>query len=113
MATGMGGTNAHVVLEEAPVAAQTADARPPHLLIVSAKTQTALDQATHLLRDFLSGNEAREHERRGLHVAGRAQGVRAQALPGLHRSRGRHRRAGAGRLESESFPDEPTNRAAR
>ena len=58
MATGMGGTNAHVVLEEAPEPRETADARPPHLLILSAKTETALDQATHRLREFLNRNDS-------------------------------------------------------
>jgi acyl transferase domain-containing protein len=58
MSTGMGGTNAHVVLEEAPEPAASTEARPPHLLILSAKTETALDQATHRLRDFLSRNES-------------------------------------------------------
>src|SRR5439155_23512231 len=58
MSTGMGGTNAHVVLEEAPEPAAPTDARPPHLLVLSAKTETALDQATHRLRDFLNGNDS-------------------------------------------------------
>jgi acyl transferase domain-containing protein/acyl carrier protein len=57
MATGMGGTNAHVVLEEAPEPGETSDAKPPHLLILSAKTATAVDKAAHRLRDFLAGNE--------------------------------------------------------
>src|SRR5437879_8944517 len=54
MSTGMGGTNAHVVLEEAPEPAAPTDARPPHLLILSARTETALDEATHRLREFLN-----------------------------------------------------------
>ena len=47
MSTGMGGTNAHVVLEEAPdrsYAARRSVLR--NLLVLSAKTETALDQAT-------------------------------------------------------------------
>src|SRR5438874_5027616 len=47
MSTGMGGTNAHVVLEEAPEPQVSTNATAPHLLILSAKTETALDQATH------------------------------------------------------------------
>jgi acyl transferase domain-containing protein/acyl carrier protein len=58
MSTGMGGTNAHVVLEEAPQLAASTDARPPHLLILSAKTETALDQAAHRLREFLNRNDS-------------------------------------------------------
>ena len=58
MATGLGGTNAHVVLEEAPETGETADAKPPHLLILSAKTETALDQATHRLGGFLNRNNS-------------------------------------------------------
>jgi acyl transferase domain-containing protein len=58
MATGMGGTNAHVVLEEAPEPGESTHARPPHLLVLSAKTQTALEQATRRLREFLSANDS-------------------------------------------------------
>jgi acyl transferase domain-containing protein/thioesterase domain-containing protein/acyl carrier protein len=53
MATGMGGTNAYVVLEQAPEALPATNASSPHLLVLSAKTETALEQATHRLRDFL------------------------------------------------------------
>src|SRR6266436_2779826 len=58
MSTGMGGTNAHVVLEEAPEPVASGEARPPHLLILSAKTAPALDQATQRLRDFLSTHDS-------------------------------------------------------
>jgi len=57
MSTGMGGTNAHLILEEAPETAKGNEASPPHLVILSAKTETALDQATHRLREFLICNE--------------------------------------------------------
>jgi len=53
MATGMGGTNAHVILEEAPRQVPAAHAHPPHLLVLSAQTASGLDQATTLLGDFL------------------------------------------------------------
>jgi acyl transferase domain-containing protein/acyl carrier protein len=43
---GLGGTNAHVVLEEAPLPPPSAPSRPAHLLVLSAKTATALDAAT-------------------------------------------------------------------
>jgi acyl transferase domain-containing protein/acyl carrier protein len=57
---GIGGTNAHVVLEEAPVV-ETRDlaslhSRPWQLLLLSAKTSTALDTATTQLRDYLEQN---------------------------------------------------------
>jgi acyl transferase domain-containing protein len=50
---GMGGTNAHVVLEAAPPVPVTSPSRPWQLLLVSAKTETALatactQLATHL-----------------------------------------------------------------
>ena len=58
MSTGMGGTNAHVVLEEAPRLDVSTDAIPPYLLILSAKTQGSLDEATQRLREFLVRNDA-------------------------------------------------------
>src|SRR5882762_6618985 len=58
MSTGMGGTNAHLVLEEAPAPAESGHVHPPHLLILSAKTETALDLATHRLGEFLRGNDS-------------------------------------------------------
>jgi thioesterase domain-containing protein/malonyl CoA-acyl carrier protein transacylase len=53
---GMGGTNAHVILEEPPRPATSPDrAQPlrPHLFLVSARTETALDAATERLADYL------------------------------------------------------------
>ena len=43
---GIGGTNAHVIIEEAPPPVAPADGRPFCLLMLSAKTPTALDAAT-------------------------------------------------------------------
>jgi acyl transferase domain-containing protein/thioesterase domain-containing protein/acyl carrier protein len=43
---GMGGTNAHVVLEEAPPREPSGASRPLKLLILAAKTPTALERAT-------------------------------------------------------------------
>ncbi|MDQ3804073.1 MAG: SDR family oxidoreductase [Acidobacteriota bacterium] len=50
---GIGGTNAHVVLEEAPARENSGPSRPWQLLAVSAKTATALEQATANLREHL------------------------------------------------------------
>jgi acyl transferase domain-containing protein len=43
---GIGGTNAHVVLEEAPQIAPSGESRPFQLLVLSAKTSSALETAT-------------------------------------------------------------------
>jgi acyl transferase domain-containing protein/acyl carrier protein len=58
MSTGMGGTNAHVILEEAPELAASTEGSLAHLLVLSAKSETALDEATQRLREFLIGNES-------------------------------------------------------
>ena len=49
---GVGGTNAHVVLEEPPDAHPSSPSRPWQLLLLSAKTRTALEQATANLQQF-------------------------------------------------------------
>lgn len=46
---GIGGTNAHLVLEEAPAVEASAQARPWQLLVLSAKSETALQSATRNL----------------------------------------------------------------
>ena len=48
-ALGAGGTNCHVILEEAPEALPSSPSRPWQLLLLSAKTPTALDTATQNL----------------------------------------------------------------
>lgn len=55
---GFGGTNAHVILEEAPVREQGAtgageQGRKSHILLVSAKTSSALETATTNLVNYL------------------------------------------------------------
>ncbi|PAX59717.1 type I polyketide synthase [Brunnivagina elsteri] len=50
---GLGGTNAHVVLEEAPEMEPSSASRPKQMLLLSAKTSTALEKATSNLKDYL------------------------------------------------------------
>ncbi|MEM9905081.1 MAG: SDR family NAD(P)-dependent oxidoreductase [Cyanobacteria bacterium P01_D01_bin.44] len=52
---GIGGTNAHVVLEEAPPGETSGPSRPWQLLLLSAKTSSALDTATANLAQHLQG----------------------------------------------------------
>ena len=55
---GVGGTNAHVVLEEAPARPSSGESRPGQLLVVSARTETALEEATERLARRLREPEA-------------------------------------------------------
>ena len=57
-AFGFGGTNAHVVLEEAPARRRSGPSRSHQLLLVSARTETALEQATTNLAEYLEGSAA-------------------------------------------------------
>jgi acyl transferase domain-containing protein len=52
-AFGIGGTNAHVVLEEAPATDDRPSSRPYHLLTLSAKTGSALETSTSNLVKYL------------------------------------------------------------
>ncbi|HET7287075.1 MAG TPA: beta-ketoacyl synthase N-terminal-like domain-containing protein, partial [Pyrinomonadaceae bacterium] len=54
---GIGGTNAHVVLEEAPFVESVPSTRPSHLLVLSAKTETALETATTNLTEYLAAHD--------------------------------------------------------
>ena len=56
-AYGIGGTNAHVILEEAPALPPTDPARPWQLLPLSARSAGALDRATANLRMHLAGHQ--------------------------------------------------------
>ena len=49
---GIGGTNAHVVLEEAPLRVAISSETKPKILTLSAKTEASLKQAKLNLRDF-------------------------------------------------------------
>ncbi|HLM66289.1 MAG TPA: type I polyketide synthase, partial [Longimicrobium sp.] len=54
---GIGGTNAHAVLEEPPAPAPRAGTpRPEQVVVLSARTETALDAARRGLADFLESN---------------------------------------------------------
>jgi FkbM family methyltransferase len=50
---GIGGTNAHVILEEAPVVEVSSPSRPWQVLMLSAKTSSALETATTNLTNYL------------------------------------------------------------
>src|SRR5207302_1123426 len=50
---GVGGTNAHVVLEEPPAVSSSEPTRAEQLLVLSAKTPTALESVSQRLADFL------------------------------------------------------------
>ncbi len=51
-AFGVGGTNAHVVIEQAPERTSPASARPVQLLTLSARSEAALDRATENLAEY-------------------------------------------------------------
>jgi acyl transferase domain-containing protein/acyl carrier protein len=53
---GVGGTNAHVVLEEAPPREPSISKKTAHLLLLSARTETALEAATANLAAHLAGH---------------------------------------------------------
>ena len=54
MSTGMGGTNAHVILEEAPAMAPSVGSAGPQLLVMSAKSASALEAIGSSLADHLA-----------------------------------------------------------
>jgi amino acid adenylation domain-containing protein len=58
---GVGGTNAHIILEEAPIKEQESrgaeeQGRKYNLLVLSAKTETALERKTEQLKNYLQQN---------------------------------------------------------
>jgi acyl transferase domain-containing protein len=54
---GLGGTNAHVIVEEAPVYEREPKSKPWHLLVLSAKTSSALETATGNLSAHLNQHQ--------------------------------------------------------
>ena len=75
---GIGGTNAHVVLEEAPVVDPPGNSRRWQLLGLSAKTESALDAATTNLAEHLRKNP-------GINLADVAFTLQAGRKPFGHR----------------------------
>lgn len=57
-AFGVGGTNAHVVVEEAPLPTPTSASRPEHLLLLSAKSEQALEAMAENLATWLAANHS-------------------------------------------------------
>jgi phthiocerol/phenolphthiocerol synthesis type-I polyketide synthase E len=55
-ALGIGGTNAHVIVEEPPLRAPSAAGRPYQLVTISARTAAALDAATARMADHLAAD---------------------------------------------------------
>ncbi|HKI72892.1 MAG TPA: type I polyketide synthase, partial [Verrucomicrobiae bacterium] len=53
---GIGGTNAHVVLEETPAVEPSGQSRPWQLLLLSAKTESALETSAANLAEYLRKN---------------------------------------------------------
>jgi amino acid adenylation domain-containing protein len=73
---GVGGTNAHVVLEEAPAPVPPGARRPVELLLLSAKSEAALDRASAQLATYL-GEQAEHAEHDLADVAYTLQARRA------------------------------------
>jgi acyl transferase domain-containing protein/acyl carrier protein len=55
-AFGIGGTNVHLVVEEAPAAARGRSSRPHQVLTLSARSASALESAASMLIDYLDQN---------------------------------------------------------
>jgi amino acid adenylation domain-containing protein len=55
-AFGVGGTNAHVILEQAPAVPANRPQRPAQVLLLSARSQSALDRAALELAQFLEAH---------------------------------------------------------
>lgn len=125
-ALGIGGTNAHVVLEQAPPPGSTGPQRCCSLLVVSARTEAALDAQCHRLAAFLDGSPdvplddvaytlqvgRREFDcRRSVVAAGSAKAaekLRAAAAPGEMRRAGTPRVAACGPSVVFMFPGQGT-----
>jgi amino acid adenylation domain-containing protein len=93
---GIGGTNAHAILEEAPAAQASAPGRAAQLLVLSARSEQALDEAAANLATFLAAHpeadladtaytllQGREHfaHRRSIACHDHAEAAAALRLP--------------------------------
>ena len=79
---GFGGTNVHMILEEAPQRRPLTKPRPVQLLLLSARTSSALDGLYRFPNQPL-GNGAAQRLRRGcVHASGRAEATGASPLCG-------------------------------
>ena len=85
---GVGGTNAHVVVEEAPGPGPSGPSRAVQVLVLSARTAAALEAATARLRAHLTAAPAIDAGGCGVHAAGGAAGHGAPADAGVPRRRG-------------------------
>ena len=108
---GIGGTNAHVVLQEPPAMAPAAQDHGWHLLPISARTPAALDRAIEQATRTIRGADApalanvahtlqagrRAHRVRRTLLAARSQGQDGTTAPGYVIIT--PRRAGSGRVE--------------
>ena len=54
---GIGGTNCHIILEDAPQQEKSSESRPYQLLMVSARTETALETTSQNITNFISENK--------------------------------------------------------
>ncbi|MBW8873686.1 MAG: non-ribosomal peptide synthase/polyketide synthase [Acidobacteria bacterium] len=78
-AFGIGGTNVHAVLEEAPPAAPSDPSRPWQVLLLAARTPAALERMTDGLADRLEGEDT------DLSLADAAYTLRVGRRPFAHR----------------------------
>jgi acyl transferase domain-containing protein/acyl carrier protein len=94
---GFSGTNAHVIVEEAPevAAAERERERPLHLLVLSARSEAALEQLGQRYGEALEGLDADLGDICYTAGAGRSHFTHRLAVPGSSRSQMRERLLGA------------------